>query len=73
MVCRVPNLFTQVIKRLPDLESVATDRLAVAGISVNDIVSSRMEGLSADIAEKLTGDCNTLLADPNLVGPIVTI
>jgi len=71
VLSRIPNLFTQVIKRLPDLESVATDRLAVAGISVNDILSSPMEGLSADIAEKLTGDCNILLADPELVGPIV--
>ena len=38
---------------------------------MNDIVSSRMEGLSADIAEKLTGDCNILFADPDLLGPIV--
>ena len=71
VLSKIPNLFTQVIERLPDLESVATDRLAVTGISVNDIANSPTEGLSADIAEKLIGGCNILLADPNLVGPLL--
>ena len=71
VLSKIPNLFTQVLKRLPDLESVATDRIALTGISVNDIANSPKDGLSAAIAEQLPGDCNILLADPDLVGPIV--
>ena len=65
------NLVTQLITRLPELESAITNRLVATGLSIQEIVNSPVDGFDATLAKKLAGDCNILVADPDLVGPFL--
>ena len=71
VLSKIPNLLSQIVKIVPELEPAITDRLAVAGLSVNDVLNSPSQGLSSEIAAKVAGDCNVLVADPDLLGPFL--
>lgn len=71
VLSKVPNLLNQIVKRLPELETSITDRLAKTGLTVNEILNSPLDGLGADVAKQVAGDCNILVADPDLLGPFI--
>ena len=71
VLSNIPNLISHIVKRLPEVEPLITDCLATTDIAINEILKSPVEGLSENLAAKIVGDCNILVADPDLVGPIV--
>lgn len=71
VLSKIPGLFNQIARRLPESETRIKDCLTKTDLTVNEILDSPIEGLGTEVAKKVAGDCNVLVADPDLLGPFL--
>ena len=68
----IPRIKSQIIKRMPHLEPQITDRLEKTGISASHLLGLGLNSEdSREVAAKIEGDCKILVADPDLLAPII--
>ncbi len=70
VISKIPNVAREIVKRLPRLSS---HQITERGPNILDeALSAKRDGADLDsLAEKLVGDSDIVVADLNILGPVV--